>query len=165
MQHIVTVNQVSGAQVKLKFKGLPGPIEEQQLIKTLFRNNPRWKKLSLDTISSNFVSYKALFLGPLKQIIQEFRSPKNAPFRITSVNWEDNDLVVQVEWNEVPMPLELFETTLTDDVFSKIDSEETIFLNRNIKYPYAHSSKHSNCPLQKPFMIIFGIVETVHCSG
>ena len=149
MQHIVTVNQVSGAQVKLKFKGLPGPIEEQQLIKTLFRNNPRWKKVSLDTISSNFVSYKALFLGPLKQIIQEFRSPKNAPFRITSVNWEDNDLVVQVEWNEVPMPLELFETTLTDDVFSEIDSEENYIPEPEYQVPLRTFKQTFKLPFAK----------------
>ena len=149
MQHIVAVNQVSGAQVKLKFKGLPGPIEEQQLIKTLFRNNPRWKKLSLDTISSNYVTYKALFLGPLKQIIQEFRSPKNAPFRITSVNWEENDLVVQVEWNEVPMPLELFETTLTDDVFSEIDSEENYIPEPEYQVPLRTFKQTFKLPFAK----------------
>ena len=102
----------------------------------------------------------------MKQIIQEFRSPKNAPFRITSVNWEENDLVVQVEWNEVPMPLELFETTLTDDVFSKIDSEENYIPEPEYQVPLrTFKANIQTAHLQKPFMIIFGIVETVHCSG
>ncbi len=124
MQHIVSVNQENGTLVNLKFQGLPGPIEEQKLIKALFWNNPRWKELTLDTISRNYVSYKALFLGPQKEILQDFRLLKNEPFRISSVNLEDNNLVVRVKWNEVPVPLELFTTTLTEAGFSEINLEE-----------------------------------------
>ena len=46
-------------KVKIKFIGLKGPYEEQLLVKTLFHNNPRWKNLRLETISSNFVTYSS----------------------------------------------------------------------------------------------------------
>ena len=97
MKKILAVNQGSGAKVKLRFKGLPGPIEEQMFIKTIFLNNPRWKKLSLDTISNDFVSYKALYLGKKENILREFSSPKDTIFQISSVNWKNNYLNVNVE--------------------------------------------------------------------
>ena len=149
MQHIVTVNQVSGAQVKLKFKGLPGPIEEQQLIKTLFRNNPRWKKLSLDTISSNFVSYKALYLGKQENILREFSSPKDKTFSILSVNWEDNYLVVHVEWNEVPALLEPFYAKLEEKGLFEGDSEEKNVLVPELQVPLRTFKQTYSLPLAR----------------
>ncbi|MGY8700917.1 MAG: hypothetical protein ACKVJ3_07125, partial [bacterium] len=64
------MDQGLGELLKLKFKGIPGPIEEQLLIKTLFQNNPRWEKLSLATISSNYLTYQALFLGKQGTILR-----------------------------------------------------------------------------------------------
>ncbi|MEC9384631.1 MAG: hypothetical protein VYD06_09330, partial [SAR324 cluster bacterium] len=68
------VNQGLAELLKLKFKGIPGPIEEQLLIKTLFQNNPRWEKLNLTTISSKYLTYQALYLGKRGTILKEFRA-------------------------------------------------------------------------------------------
>ena len=149
MQKILAVNQGSGAQVKLKFKGLPGPIEEQRLIKTFFLNNPRWKRLSLDTISSNFVSYKALYLGKQENILREFSSPKDKTFRILSVNWEDNYLVVHVEWNEVPALLEPFYATLEEKGLFEGDSEEKNVLVPELQVPLRTFKQTYSLPLAR----------------
>ena len=65
-------------KVKIKFTGLSGPHEEQMLIKTLFQNNPRWKNLLLETISSSFVTYSSLYLGDKDKIIKEFVLPHDS---------------------------------------------------------------------------------------
>ena len=149
MQKILAVNQGSGAQVKLKFKGLPGPIEEQWLIKTFFLNNPRWKRLNLDTISSNFVTYKALYLGKHENILREFSSPKDKTFRILFVNWEDNYLVVHVEWNEVPALLEQFYATLDVIEFFEDDSEEKNVLMPELQVPLRTFKQTYRLPLAR----------------
>lgn len=124
IQKALEMNQGSGTQLKLKFKGLPGPIEEQLLVKTLFQNNPRWKKLSLDTISSNYVSYQALYLGRQETILREFKAPQDAPFSISSVYWRDTYLVVEVKWNEIPAELEPFLTTLAESGLAETELAE-----------------------------------------
>ena len=87
-------------KVKIKFTGLSGPHEEQMLIKTLFQNNPRWKNLLLETISSSFVTYSSLYLGDKDKIIKEFVLPHDSQFQISEIKWENNYLEVNVTWHE-----------------------------------------------------------------
>ena len=87
-------------KVKIKFTGLSGPHEEQMLIKTLFQNNPRWKNLLLETISSSFVTYSSLYLGDKDKILKEFVLPHDSQFQISEIKWENNYLEVNVTWHE-----------------------------------------------------------------
>ena len=72
--------QGSGRHLNLKFKGIPGPLEEQLIIKTLFKNKPHWRKLSLSTISNNYITYQAIFLGKRESILKDLSSTPDAPF-------------------------------------------------------------------------------------
>ena len=81
----LTFNAGREIKVKIKFIGLYGPVEEQLLVKTLFHNNPRWKNLRLDTISSNFVSYSSLYLGNKDKMLKEFILPPDSQFQISEI--------------------------------------------------------------------------------
>ena len=113
-------NEGRGIKVKIKFIGLYGPVEEQLLVKTLFHNNPRWKNLRLDTISSNFVSYRSLYLGNKDKMLKEFILPPDSQFQISELKWEDNYLVVNVTWHELIASLEPY---FTLDEGNDIDEE------------------------------------------
>ena len=141
------MNQGLGEQLKLKFKGIPGPIEEQLLIKTLFQNNPRWGKLSLDTISSNYLTYQALFLGNQGTILREFSAPSEAPFRITSVYWENTFLVVELKWNEIPATLEAFLNTPLENGLAESDSTEEELPQPNLQVPLRTLKQTYSLPL------------------
>jgi len=142
------MDQGLGELLKLKFKGIQGPIEEQLLIKTLFQNNPRWEKLSLDTISSNYFTYQALFLGKQGTILREFNTPPEAPFRITSVYWENTFLVVEVKWKEIPATLEPFVTTLLESGLSESDSTAEELPQPNLQVPLRTLKQTYSLPLK-----------------
>ena len=141
------MNQGIGTQVKIKFRGLPGPIEEQLLVKSLFQNNPRWKKLSLDIIASDYISYQALFLGLQEKIFREFVAPQNAPFEITAVFWEDTFLVVDVKWKEITESLEPFLDTMVESGLAELDSVEENLPKPNLQVPLRTFKQTYNLPL------------------
>jgi hypothetical protein len=141
------MDQGLGELLKLKFKGIPGPIEEQLLIKTLFQNNPRWGKLSLATISSNYLTYQALFLGKQGTILREFNTPPEAPFRITSVYWENTFLVVEVKWKEITATLEPFLNTLIESGLSESDSSAEELPQPNLQVPLRTLKQTYSLPL------------------
>ena len=141
------MDQGLGELLKLKFKGIPGPIEEQLLIKTLFQNNPRWEKLSLATISSNYLTYQALFLGKQGTILREFNTPPEAPFRITSVYWENTFLVVEVKWKEITATLEPFLNTLLESGLSESDSTAEELPQPNLQVPLRTLKQTYSLPL------------------
>jgi len=102
----LTFNAGREIKVKIKFIGLNGPYEEHLLVKTLFQNNPRWKNLSLEKISSKFVTYTSLYLGDKDKILNEFVLPQDSQFQISKIKWENNYLVVNVTWYESIASLE-----------------------------------------------------------
>ncbi len=106
----LTFNAGREIKVKIKFIGLNGPHEEQMLVKTLFQNNPRWKNLRLETISSNFVTYSSLYLGDKDKMLKEFVLPHDSQFKISEIKWEKNYLVVNVTWHELIASLEPYFT-------------------------------------------------------
>ena len=106
----LTFNAGREIKVKIKFIGLNGPYEEQQLVKTLFHNNPRWKNLSLETISSNFVTYSSIYLGDQEKILKEFILPQDSQFQISQIKWKNNYLVINVRWHELIAALEPYYT-------------------------------------------------------
>tara|TARA_B100000315_G_scaffold28415_1_gene24194 strand:- start:264 stop:1718 length:1455 start_codon:yes stop_codon:yes gene_type:complete len=120
IKKVLIFNEGRGIKVKIKFIGLYGPVEEQLLVKTLFHNNPRWKNLRLDTISSNFVSYRSLYLGNKDKMLKEFFLPPDSQFQISELKWEDNYLVVNVTWHELIASLEPY---FTLDEGNDIDEE------------------------------------------
>ncbi|MEC8939462.1 MAG: hypothetical protein VYC92_00925, partial [SAR324 cluster bacterium] len=142
------VNQGLAELLKLKFKGIPGPIEEQLLIKTLFQNNPRWEKLNLTTISSKYLTYQALYLGKQGTILKEFRAPPEAPFRITSVYWENTFLVIKVKWKETPATLEPFMNTLLESGLDESDSTEEELPQPNLQVPLRTLKQTYSLPLK-----------------
>jgi hypothetical protein len=141
------MDQGLAEQLKLKFKGIPGPIEEQLLIKTLFQNNPRWEKLNLATISSKYLTYQALYLGKQGTILREFNAPPEAPFRITSVYWENTFLVIEVKWKEIPATLEPFLNTLLESGLVESESPEEEILQPNLKVPLRTLKQTYSLPL------------------
>ncbi len=106
----LTFNAGREIKVKIKFIGLNGPHEEQMLVKTLFQNNPRWKNLRLETISSSFVTYSSLYLGDKDKMLKEFVLPQDSQFQISEIKWENNYLVVNVTWHELIASLEPYFT-------------------------------------------------------
>jgi hypothetical protein len=102
----LTFNAGSETKLKIKFIGLNGPFEEQQLVKTIFQNNPRWKNLRLETISSNFVTYSSIYLGDKDKMLKEFDLPKESQFRISEIRWVNNYLEANVIWHELIASLE-----------------------------------------------------------
>jgi len=102
----LTFNAGREINVKIKFIGLNGPHEEQMLVKTLFQNNPRWKNLRLEVISSGFTTYSSLYLGDKDKIFKEFVLPHDTQFQISKIKWENNYLAVNVTWNELIASLE-----------------------------------------------------------
>ena len=147
IQKALEMNQGIGTQVKIKFRGLPGPIEEQLLVKSLFQNNPRWKKLSLDIIASDYISYQALFLGLQEKIFREFVAPQNAPFEITAVFWEETFLVVDVKWKEITESLEPFLDTMVESGLAELDSVEENLPKPNLQVPLRTFKQTYNLPL------------------
>ena len=106
----LTFNAGREIKVKIKFIGLNGPHEEQMLVKTLFQNNPRWKNLRLETISSSIVTYTSLYLGDKDKMLKEFVLPHDSQFQISEIKWENNYLVVNVTWHELIASLEPYFT-------------------------------------------------------
>ena len=144
----LAMNQGSGTEVKFKFKGLPGPIEEQLLVKALFNNNPQWKNLTLDTIAINYVSYQALFLENTGKILPEFKVPQDSPFGIKDVYWEDSYLVVDVKWNELAAPLEPFLTTLLESGLTEKENENEDLPFPNLQVPLRTFKQTYDLPLK-----------------
>jgi len=142
------VDQGLAELLKLKFKGIPGPIEEQLLIKTLFQNNPRWEKLNLTTISSKYLTYQALYLGKQGTILREFRAPPEAPFRITSVYWENTFLVIKVKWKETPATLEPFVNSVLESGLDESDSTEEELPQPNLQVPLRTLKQTYSLPLK-----------------
>jgi hypothetical protein len=147
IQKALTIYAGTGLEVKLKFKGISGPIQEQQLIKTLFQNNPRWKNLRLDVISENYVSYGALFIGKKDDIFQEFIPPPDAPFKISYLNWDENMLFVNVEWNERPASLEPFFELVQESDFFESESEEINLPVPELQVPLSPFKQTYSLPL------------------
>ena len=114
IKEILTFNEGREIKVKIKFIGLKGPYEEQLLVKNLFHNNPRWKNLSLETISSNFVTYSAFYLGEKDKILKEFVLPQDSQFQIPNIKWKNNCLEVDIRWNELIASLEPY--SILDEV-------------------------------------------------
>ena len=139
--------QGSGRQLNLKFKGIPGPLEEQLIIKTLFKNKPHWKKLSLSTISNNYITYQAIFLGKRESILKDLSSTSDAPFRITSVYWDNNYLVVELQWEEIPAPLEKFKINLLETGLVESNYPEIIIPKPNLQVPLRTLKKTYILPL------------------
>ncbi len=108
IKNALTFNAGGEIKVKIKFIGLNGPYEEQLLVKNLFHNNPRWKNLRLETISSNFVTYSSLYLGEKEKMINEFVLPQESQFQISEIKWENNYLLVNVTWRDSIASLEPF---------------------------------------------------------
>jgi len=142
------VDQGLAELLKLKFKGIPGPIEEQLLIKTLFQNNPRWEKLNLTTISSKYLTYQALYLGKQGTILREFRAPPEAPFRITSVYWENTFLVIKVKWKETQATLEPFVNSVLESGLDESDSTEEELPQPNLQVPLRTLKQTYSLPLK-----------------
>jgi len=107
----VQFNKGLGKKVNLKFRGVPGPIEEQLLFKSLFHDNPRWEKIYLDVISKNFVTYQGFFLGNKKNILRDLKLKKDSQFYISSAFWKDNFLVLDLKWEEIVTKLEKYKGT------------------------------------------------------
>ena len=142
------MDQGLGEVLKIKFKGIPGPIEEQLLIKTLFQNNPRWGKLNLATISSDYLTYQALFLGKQATILKEFNTPPKAPFRITSVYWEDIFLVVEIKWKEIPATREPFSKEQMKSAVSESDFTAVDLLQPNLQVTLRTLKQTYSLPLK-----------------
>ena len=110
----IEFNKGNGKKIKIIFKGVNGPIEEQQLFKTLFQNNPHWKEINLDKISFNSVSYKGIFLGNKKNIFRNSNLSKDLPFSILNKLWKNNELVIETKWKEVHTNLERYQNSLKE---------------------------------------------------
>ena len=108
LKKALTFNAGREIKVKIKFIGLNGPYEEQSLVKILFQNNPRWKDLNLETISSNFVTYSALYLGVRDKMFKEFVLPEDSQFHISEIKSKNNLLEIKVKWRELIASLETY---------------------------------------------------------
>jgi len=118
----LTFNAGREIKVKIKFVGLNGPHEEQMLLKTLFQNNPRWKNLRLETISSSFVTYSSLYLGDKDKMLKELALPQDSQFQISEIKWDSNYLVVNVRWHELIALLEpYFNLDEVNDIGEEIE--------------------------------------------
>ena len=117
----LTFNAGGETKLKIKFIGLKSPFEEQLLVKTIFQNNPRWKNLRLETISSNFVTYSSIYLGEKDKMLKEFDLPKESQFQISEIKWANNYLVANVIWQELIVSLEPY---FNLDDFNSIREED-----------------------------------------
>jgi len=114
IQKTIELNKGIGKKIKIIFKGVKGPIEEQQLFKTLFQNNPHWEEINLDKISLNSVSYKGIFLGNKNNIFRNYNFSKDLPFNILNKLWKNNKLVIETKWKEGYANLERYQNSLKE---------------------------------------------------
>ena len=132
--------------MKIKFIGLNSPHEEQLLVKTLFQNNPRWKNLSLETISISFVTYSSIYLGDKDKMLKEFVLPQDSQFQISAIKWENNYLVVNVTWQELIASLEpYFTLNEVNDIGE--ETEENNFPIPEFQVPLSPFKQTYNLPL------------------
>ena len=141
----LTFNAGRGIKVKIKFIGLNGPHEEQLLLKTLFQNNPRWKNLRLETISSSFVTYSSLYLEDKDKMLKEFVLPQDSQFQISKIKWENNHLEVNVTWHELIASLEPYTLDDANDVGE--ENEENNLPIPEFKVPLSTFKQTYSLPL------------------
>ncbi len=144
----LTFNAGREIKVKIKFKGLKGPYEEQLLVKTLFHNNRRWKNLRLETISSNFVTYSSFFLGDKNKMLKEFVLPKDSQFKISEIKWKNNYLVIDIRWNELIASLEPYFIVNEVNVIGE-ETEENNLPIPEFQVPLSPLKKTYRLPLTK----------------
>jgi len=143
-------NKGSGKNVNLKFRGVPGPIEEQLLFKSIFQNNPRWEKINLDVISKHYVTYKGIFLGNKKEILRELRQKNDSQYFISSANWEDNFLVIDLIWKEIVTKLEKFNDTHKENELIDTNYNAESKLKPVLKVPLRTFKQTYRLPLGNP---------------
>ena len=100
IEKIQQMDQGHVKRLNIKFIGVPGPIEEQLLVKTLFENKPNWGKVNLSSVTKEFISYKAFYNGKREKILTEFIIPPGTRFKITTDYWEKKTKVDEINRKE-----------------------------------------------------------------
>lgn len=149
IRETLEIDREIGEKIILKIKGIPGPIEEQAIIKTLFKNKPLWRQIKLTTISRKFLTYEAIFLGKGNNILQGLSVPFKASFAINSVDWDDKFLVIEVKWKEKTENLDQFkESTLQSELFESDSLFEELAQPR-LQVPLRTLKQTYSLPLKK----------------
>ncbi len=146
----IELNKGSLGKIKLVFRGLNGPIEEQLLFKTLFQNNPYWKEVFLDKISLNSVSYKGYFLGNQKNIYQNLIVTKDFPFIISKTFWENNQLIVNTKWRDVYEILDPFDNLDKGNNYLENNSFNNLKIEPILQVPLKTFKNTFKLPLESP---------------
>lgn len=104
--------------VKITISGLPGPAQEQQLLKDLFQDNSRWQNLKLYALSRDHVVYQAVFSGKKKLVEQQLRKRLGPSFQLKNLQWKDTAiLTLELEWDEIPVMLERYTQVMEVEEF------------------------------------------------
>ncbi|MGK5093838.1 hypothetical protein WDW89_17725 [Deltaproteobacteria bacterium TL4] len=98
LAELANLDQDLGAPIHIKLRGVPGPQQEEHLVKTLLLNDLRWKQVKLHTIAGNYVVYSGYYLGERQKLISELRKKEDALYVLQSIAWEEGTLSLNTEW-------------------------------------------------------------------
>ncbi|MBF0280630.1 MAG: hypothetical protein HQM13_22740 [SAR324 cluster bacterium] len=104
---LIETDQKSGSRIMVKLSGFKTPLQESEFIKTVFKSNGL-RQFFIYKIVKDYVVYQAVYSGNRETLLSQLKKTEHPNFKINNLQWQKNQLEIEVQWTEKPTPLESY---------------------------------------------------------
>ncbi len=118
---LFAADQKKGTLLRVRMAGLPGPREEEFFVQNVFHSRNLWNQFQLRALSKNDVVYQGYYLGEPETLVPWFTALQHPSYGVKAATWQENELKIEVRWNEEIATLNKYEPIEIVEEWSKIN--------------------------------------------
>jgi hypothetical protein len=108
----VFTSELEGSVTEVQLLGVPGPLEEELVLRSAFGGNPQWQGLTLALMKEQGSLYLGDFRGNPEAQLQVVRENLQS-WGLKRADWSNRRLTLEFDWNTMVAELQPFEPDLT----------------------------------------------------